>query len=66
MGDVRAEEALTARRDALWKQLEAGYKRIERGVDDHDERTTDWIAFWRELLDEYERVNLELQRTLAV
>lgn len=55
---------LEAHRDSLYRRLELGYARIERGLAEGEEVTT-WEDFWVSLLREYERVCDELQRDLA-
>ena len=66
-GDISrfAEQtALEARRDGLYERLEAGYQRIERGLDEGRDITT-WEDLWLSLLNEYESVCDQLQRDLA-
>jgi hypothetical protein len=50
---------LEAHRDSLYKRLELGYERIERGLAQGEDVTT-WEDFWVALLREYERVCAEL------
>ena len=57
-------DALEAHRDSLYRRLELGYTRIERGLAEGSDVTT-WEDFWVALLREYERVCDELQRDLA-
>jgi hypothetical protein len=57
-------DALEARRDSLYRRLEIGYERIERGLAEGDNVAT-WEDLWVALLREYEGVCDELQRDLA-
>lgn len=55
--------ALEAHRDSLYQQLEEGYSRIEKCLDEGADITT-WEDLWLALHDEYERVCEALQRDL--
>lgn len=57
-------DALETHRDSLYRRLELGYARIERGLAEGSDVTT-WEDFWIALLREYEHVCDELQRDLA-
>lgn len=57
-------DVLEKHRDSLYRRLELGYERIERGLAEGSDVTT-WEDFWVALLREYEQVCDELQRDLA-
>lgn len=57
---------LAARRDNLYRRLEAGYEKIERGLREESHEVTQWEDFWIALLNEYECVCDELTAKLAV
>ncbi len=59
---------LEAKRDSLYRRLEAGYSKIDEGLRAKADQNTvqKWEDFWIDLLHEYESVCRELQRDLAV
>jgi hypothetical protein len=56
--------ALETRRDALYRRLEGGYQKVERGLAEGRD-VAEWEDFWIALLREYERVCDDLERDLA-
>lgn len=51
-------------RDSLYRRLDAGYRKVEQGLAEGRD-VTEWEAYWRELLREYERICDDLDRELA-
>jgi hypothetical protein len=55
-------EARERQCELLYHRLERGYARIERGLA-AGQNVTDWENLWLALLDEYERVCIDLLQT---